>query len=153
MADNLSVQSIDEDAVRKESGPNTSDAVKLLWSALNEEIAARRRTGRDAKEVDEGKIKFTAPTSAQDDYDDERSTILYFTGSTNFNFTGLRNGVEGRRITLFNLGSASITLKHNASSQTANRLFLSSGADKTLSQGLSIMFGYINAGWRELKWV
>jgi len=42
--------------------------------------------------------------------------------------------VDGRMIRLVNVGTATVTLKHNSASSTAaNRMFVSSGADKALA--------------------
>jgi hypothetical protein len=151
VAENLSIESPDFEAIRKEAGITTSDAVQLLWEVLNYEIAQRRKTVRDAKEVDEGKVSVYAQTANTDNYDDQRASIIEFTGSASINFTGIRNGIEGRRITLHNIGTGTITLKHNTTSDSANRLFNDTGADKSLTQNSSIVYLYLNGSWKELN--
>lgn len=152
MADNLVIESPDFERIKKESGFATSDAMRLLWFALNNEIAERRTTTRDAKDVDEGRVKSDAPTTQQNDYDSGRVTTVYFTGASAWTLTGLRNGLEGRRIELHNIGAGNVTLANNsASSQTTNRLLMSTGANKILVTDTSTIFTYLSGRWRELK--
>ena len=151
MADNLVIESPDFDKIRKEAGYATEDAVKLLWYALNNESSLRRQGVRNASEVLEGKVKSAAPSANQDNYDDERCLVLLFTGSTSFNLTGIRNGIEGRVIFIHNIGTGTVTLKHNTTSDTANRLNLDTGADKSLVTNSSIIFLYVNGVWKELN--
>lgn len=151
MSENLVIESPDFPEIEKKAGGATRDAVNLLWSVLNQEILLRRKTVRDAKNTLEVKISNAAPVANQDNFDSDRSSIYYFTGSTNFNLTGLRNGVEGSIVFLHNIGTATITLVHNATSDAANRLLLSTAANKSLTTNTSTLFLYINSRWREFK--
>jgi hypothetical protein len=151
MSENLSISSPDFDLIEKEAGVATRNAVNTLWFSLNQEISLRRKTVRDAKQTLEVKASNAAPTTNQDNFDTDRSTIYYFTGSTNFNLTGIRNGVEGAIIVLHNIGTATITIKHNVTSDASNRLLTSTSADKSLTTNQSIMFMYLNTRWREYK--
>jgi hypothetical protein len=154
VAENLVIESPEFDEIEHEAGSSTRNAVYLLWAALNNEIAVRRRTVRDAKEVDEGKLLSLAPTAQQDNLDTQRSTIVLFTGASNFSLTGIRNGIEGQRLVLFNVGTATITLEEaHASSDVSNRLALDTGADKTLGQNAAITLLYLNSKWREANWL
>lgn len=152
MADNLSIESPDFDKIRKESGYNTSDAIKLLWYALNNEIDLRRQTVKVASDTDSGKILTDSPSTSQNNYDTMSATTVYFTGGTAFDLSGFRNPVEGRRVMVHNIGVGTVTLKHNSSSSdTPNRFILSSGADQSLTTNTSALFTYMNSLWREFK--
>lgn len=151
MSENLVIESPDFDEIEKKSGRATRDAITLLWTVLNQEIMLRRKTVRDAKQTFEVKIGTSAPGAGQDNFDTERSTIWYFTGAVAFNLTGIRNGVEGAIVILHNTGAATVTLKHNVTSDLPNRLLMSTAADKALTTNQSTMFLYLNARWREFK--
>lgn len=152
MSDNLVIESPDFDAIEKKAGYATRNAVTLLWEVLNQEIKLRRQTVRDAKQTFETKITSAAPTVQQDNFDTDRSTIYYFTGAGAWTLTGLRNGVEGAMKFLHNTGAGTVTIANNsASSDLSNRLLTSTGANKSLTTDLSILFLYINSRWREFK--
>lgn len=154
MSDNLVIESPDFDEIDSETGYATRNAVNLLWLALNNEILLRRKTVRDAKEVDEGKVFVIGPTATTNNLDIERSSTVKFNGTTNFSLTGIRNGIEGQRVVLFNINTASITLEHNdAGSDASNRIILDTGADKTLGQNAAIMLIYLDSRWREANWL
>lgn len=154
MADNLVIESLDFDEIEDEAGSTTRNAVYLLWLALNNEIALRRKTVKDAKDVDEGKVFSIAPTARVDNLDTERSTVVQFTGTTNFSLTGIRNGVEGQRLVLFNNNTATITLEQDdANSFAENRMLFDTGADKTLAQNAATMLIYLASRWREANWL
>lgn len=151
MAENLTIASPDLDEIRKEAGTATENAVNLLWRVLNQEIRDRRRTVRIAAETDSGKVLISTATTDQSNFDSKDATTIQFTGGSAFNFSGIRSGTAGRRILVHNLGAGTITLKHNATSDAANRFFLDTGADKSLVQNASIVFIYLNGGWREMN--
>ena len=154
MSDNLVIESPDFDEIHKRAGYATRDAINLLWLSLNNEIKLRRLGVRDAKNVDEGKIFFTAPTATTNNLDTERSSTVLFTGTTNFSLTGIRNGIEGQRLLLFNVNTAAITLEQNhASSDEINRMLFGSGADMSLTQDTALMLIYLNSRWREANWL
>lgn len=61
MSDNLVIESPDFDQIIKESGDFTSDAIKLLWYSLNNEILLRRKLGRiNWEDVSHGSLTFGA---------------------------------------------------------------------------------------------
>ena len=154
MSENLVITSPDFDEIEKKAGAATRDAVNLLWSVLNKEISLRRQTVRDAKQTLEVKTLNAAPTSQQDNFNTDRATIYYFTGSTNFNFTGIRNGIEGALVLLHNIGTATITIKNaSGSSDAANQILTVTGADKSLTTSKSILLAYINSRWREQSFI
>jgi hypothetical protein len=151
MADNLSVESPEFDRIRKETGNATEDAIKLLWYALNSEIDLRRQTVRIAKDTDSGKVLAYAPGASMDNFDTQGATTVYFIGGSAQNLTGVRNGVEGRRVMFHNLQAGTITVKNSATSDAANQFVTSSGGDKSMTTGTSFFSTYINGKWREFK--
>ena len=151
MAENLSIASPDLDEIRKEAGTSTMNAVNLLWRVLNQEIAERRRGVRAARERAQKKIFVSGATTNQDNFDVDFATILEFTGGSAFNLTGVRNGTEGQILFIHNLGAGTVTLVHNATSDASNRLFLDTGANKSLVQNASIVFLYLNGSWKEMN--
>lgn len=151
MSTNLFIESPDFDLIRKQSGYAVEDAVRLLWSTLNEEIRLRRLTVRQATEKISGKVKVDSTTSNQNNYDTEESQTVYFTGGSACDVTGVRNGVEGRVVIFTVLGTGTFTFKNNsASSDTTNKILMSAGADKAVATNKSIVLQYLNARWREL---
>ena len=151
MAENLSIASPDLDEIRKEAGVATENAVNLLWRVLNQEIRDRRRSVRVVSETDQGKVFISGATTNQDNFDVKDAAFVQFTGGSAFNLTGVRNGSNGQRLTIHNLGAGTITLVHNATSDVANRLHLDTSANKSLVQSASIVFLYLNGGWREMN--
>jgi hypothetical protein len=150
MAENLSIESPDFDRIKKESGPSTRDAVQLLWFVANGEGAERRRGVRAAQEEDLKKTKSDAPTTDQHNYDTEGSPIIVFVGSTSFNLTGIRNGLQGMGRTIHNLGTGTITLKHeSALSDATNRLDTNLDADVPIPTGQCARLRYLNSRWRQ----
>lgn len=152
MAENLVIEAPDFAEIEKKAGRASRDAINLLWSVLNQEIITRRKTVRDAKDTLETKISNAAPTVQQDNFNTERSTVYFFTGAVNFTLTGIRNGVEGAILFIHNIGAATVTLANNSgASDAANRMILSTGANKSLLTDTSTCFLYINGRWREFK--
>ena len=154
MASNLTIESLDFDQIEHDAKSATRNGLYLIWLALNNEIKLRRQLIKDTKDTDEGKIFSTSPTAQVDNLDVERSATVLFEGTTNFTLTGIRNGVEGQRLILFNNNTATITLGHdNAGSDAANRMLLDTGANKTLAQNAAIMLLYLASRWREANWL
>ena len=150
MASNLAVESPDFDQIRKESGLITSNAVKLLWEVLNYEIAQRRTGVREATNRLQGRATADAPTAAEDNLDTEGSMLWWYNTSSSVNLTGLRHGVEGRIVFFHNIGSGTITFKHqNAGSAAENRIVTNDAGDLTLATNESAILMYVNSRWRE----
>jgi hypothetical protein len=80
MAENQTIEAPDFDKIKKEAGPNTRDAIQLLWYVANNESAERRRGVRAAQEESLRKVKSDAPTANQNNYDTEGSPLVEFTG-------------------------------------------------------------------------
>ena len=153
MSTNLAVVSPDFDDIREEAGLTTSNAIKLLWEVLNFEILQRRKGINRAINTLQGKITSDTSTANENNLDTLDSLVWWYNTASNINVTGFRNGVAGRVIIVHNVGSGTITFKHNVTSDTANQLVLATGADTAVATGASIIFLYINAKWRELNLV
>lgn len=149
MAENLTVESFDTARIRHEAGPVTSQAVDSIWKLLNEINGRLIRSVRRAQNVDNPAATALAPTSQQDNLNADGVGVLLFTGSTNFTITGIRNGVDGRRILLHNAGTATITLAHaNAGSDTTNRFHNKGGTGVTIAQDQTVTVVYLAGRWR-----
>lgn len=152
MSQNKSIESPNFEKIGKEAGQFTSDAVSLLWSALNETRADLRRTGRVAIETSAPKRLDLSPTGSVDNLDLQGASVVSFVGSSAQNFTGARAPETGKTRLLFVQvsGSATITAKHQVTSETANQLVNSTGADVSLSTGKGIIYAYLASKWREV---
>lgn len=151
MSSNLTIESPDFDYIKKESGVITSDAIKLIWLALNFEIQNRRSTVNAATDRLEGKITSDSSTLSEDNLDVQGSLIWWYNTSSAINVTGIRNGIEGRVVFIHNVGSGTITFKHNTTSDASNRLLLAAAADKAVATNKSIVLMFINSRWREMS--
>jgi len=151
MAENLTVESFDTARIRRESGPVTAQAIESIWKLLNDINGRMLRGVRVAQDLDSPKSASFAPTTQQNDFDANGLGVVYFTGSTNFTLTGIRNGEDGRRVMLHNGGSATIVMAHeNAGSAAANRLTLISGANTNLTANQTAEFVYLGSRWRQV---
>ena len=151
MATNLSIESPNFEKINSEAGQFTSDAVALLWAAYIDTRATQRR---DFNKLNPRLITIT-PTASVDNLDlqgFEPITILSFAGSTAVNFTGMRAPETGKtKIVLVHTnGSGTITHKHNATSETANQLTLSTGADTARATAAGLIYLYLASKWREV---
>lgn len=152
MATNLSIESPNFEKISKEAGQFTSDAISLLWNALNDTRATERRDFREASEKVSPKVLTLAPSANQDDLDLQGASVLSFTGSAGVNVTGFRAPDTGKTRILFCQvnGTGTITFIHNATSETANRLFTSTAADVARATNTGIVFVYLEGRWREV---
>jgi hypothetical protein len=151
MAGNLSIESPNFEKIAEESGQFTSDAVGLLWSALNATRDEARRVERRATEMVAPKILTLSPSASVNDLDLEGASVIHFTGGTQ-NLTGFRAPETGKTRILFvlNSGSGTITAVHEATSESANQLSNASGADVTLATRGGIIYLYLASKWREV---
>jgi hypothetical protein len=150
VSENLSIESPEFDLIKKETGQSTRDGIQLLWTVANEEARQRRRGVRLAQEMSKRKVLSLAPAANQDNLDWDGSGIVLFTGTTSVNLTGLRNGAQGVTVVLHNIGTGTITLKHeSASSEAENRLDTAADADVTLSTGKTVILRHLNGRWRQ----
>lgn len=152
MANNLTIESPDFDHIRQETGVHTMDGIRLLWSVANSEAKDRRIGVRLAIERQEIKTLISSPTVNQNNFDTDYSTTLRFDGASAINITGIKARVEGTRIRVLVLGSATITLMHsNAGSEAANRILLFAAADKAVATNKAVDLEYQSSRWREIS--
>lgn len=152
MAENLVIAAPDFDLVRKETGVETSNAVKLLWSVLNEEILARRRALRDGISKLEGKTLVYATNGNVNNFNTQGALLVVFTTTAAYDITGIRNPIEGRVVFFHHAGTFTITWRHqSASSDAANRVVNKLLADSSMAPDESRVFLYASARWRELS--
>lgn len=152
MSNNLTIESPQFEKIRKEAGQFTYDAINLIWQALNDTRAVERRDFRRASESIEPKVLTIAPAASVNNLDLQGASVLSFTGASAQNLTGFRAPETGRSRILFVQvsGAGTITVKHNVTSETANRISTSTGADIALATGGKIIFAYLEARWRQV---
>ena len=152
MASNLTIEAPNFEKIAKEAGQFTSDAITTLWAALNDTRSDVRVQTRLAKGQIEPGLLSLAPAASTNNLDLGESSIVSFTGSSAQNFTGMKAPETGKaRVVWVQVsGSATITAKHNATSETANQLTNATGADVSLSTGKGIIYAYLASKWREV---
>lgn len=150
---NLTITSPEFDKIKHGDKVATAEAIRLLWFVLNDEAKTRRIGVRTAVERSIRKTLTTAPTTNQNNFPTEGAAVVYFTGSTSFNLTGiLSSGETGGKVVLHNEGSGTITIKHNSGSSDApNRITTQSGGDVSLTTGKTVILHYLGSLWREAK--
>ncbi len=152
MATNLTIEAPNFEKIRKESGQFTHDAIRLLWAAFNDTRDTERRDFRLASEQVAPKVLHLSPSGSTDNLDLDGSSVVSFEGGSGQNLTGIRAPETGKtRIAFIHInGAGTITCKHNATSETANQLVLSTGADTARATNTGIIFVYLQAKWREV---
>lgn len=152
MANNLTIESPNFEKISSEAGQFTADAIAILWAALNDTRRSERVDFRRASERLEPKVLAISPTASVDNLDLQGASILHFAGSTAVNFTGMRAPETGKSRVVFVLvtGSATITAKQAVTSESANQLSNTSGADVALATGAGIVYVYLSGKWREV---
>lgn len=156
MANNLTIESLDFDGIRKGNAQTTGDAVEFLWMTLNDESRQRRRGVKLAVDRSERAVLELAPAAGQNNLDIGNVSILDFTGATSVNVTGLLapSAYVARRVLLFVTGTGTITLKHeSASSEALNRILTFSTGDLALATNKCVELIYLSGRWRELDYV
>jgi len=152
MAVNQTVESPNFDKIASEAGQVTSDAINLLWLAINDSRATERRNARLNQERVYPKVLVMVPTATVTDLDLQGASVLSFTGTTAVNVTGfIAPETNQTRIVFCQVsGSATITFQNAVTSQTANQLVLSTGADTARATNTGIVFAYLASKWREV---
>lgn len=152
MANNLTIESPNFEKISSEAGQFTSDAISLLWAALNDTRSVERRDFRRVSERMEPKVLTLAPSASVDNLDLQGASILHFTGANNVNFTGMRAPETGysRVVLVQSGGSGTITAKHNVTSEMANQLTNATGLDYSMTTGKGIIYAYLSSKWREV---
>jgi hypothetical protein len=90
-------------------------------------------------------------TANQNDYNPGTGVYFRLSSDASRDITGIANGVDGRRITLVNVGTNDIVLKNNdAGSTAANRLLTGTGADVTLGadDSAELIYDATTSRWR-----
>lgn len=139
--------------INKEAGQFTSDAISLLWNALNDTRATERRDVRQLNESLAPKVKTIAAAASVNDLDAEGASIVSFTGGTAQNFTGIRAPETGRSRVMFIQvnGAGTITIKNSATSQAGNQFVTNTGADVAKATGTGCVFVYLEGKWRQVS--
>lgn len=150
MAENLSIESPDFDRIRKGDDGATTDAIRLLWLVLNEEMKLRRQGDRRIEERLSPKVLSLAPTSNQNNVDTQGAGLILYTGASSINITGYRSREEGDILFVHVAGAGTITHQHqNASSDAGNRMVFQSAGDVARATDKSLILMYLNSRWRE----
>lgn len=152
MATNQSVEAPNYEKISKEAGQFTSDAIALLWAAINDTRDSQRRGLRENSEKVGPKVLSLAPAGNQDNLDIEGSSVVSFTGAASVNITGFRAPDTGKTRILFCQvnGAGTITFIHAATSETVNQIVLSTGANTARATNTGIVFAYLESRWREV---
>lgn len=152
MASNQTIESPNLEKIGSEAGQFTSDAIGTLWIALNDTRKTERVDFRLAKDIIAPKVIAIAPSASVDNLDLSGASVVQFTGSSAVNFTGMLAPETGKtRIVIVHVtGSATITAKHNVTSEATNRLSNSTAADVALATGASAIYIYLSSLWRQI---
>lgn len=151
MASNLVIQSPDFDNIRKGRGDAVEGGIKLVWYAINELSRSTSIADKTNKDILSPLVLSAGPTTTQNNYDAKGATILLFTGGSAFDFTGIRNPVTGQIKILVNLGAGTMTVKHELTSDTGNRIDTAASADKNVATNQMMILIYLNSRWREVS--
>ena len=151
MSINQTVESPNFEKIGEEAGQFTSDAISLLWAAINDTRATERRGFRRSSEILAPKVLLMSPSANQDNLDTEGSSVVSFTGAAAVNVTGFRAPETGQARILFCQvnGAGTITFKNSATSETQNQIVTSTGADVARATNTGIVFIYLASRWRE----
>ena len=152
MASNLTIESPNFEKITTEAGNFTADAINTLWAALNATRSDLRIQTRLAKsQIEPGVLSVTAAASVNN-LDLSESSVVSFIGGSAQNFTGMKapETLKARVVWVQSSGAGTITVKHNATSETANQLTMATGADYSMTTGKGIIFVYLASKWREV---
>ncbi len=152
MSSNLTIESPNFDKINKESGQFTTDAVSLLWSALNDTRKVDRVGNRLATEMIAPKVIQVSAAASVNNLDLQGGSVVEFTGGSAQNLTGFRAPEPGktRLVIVYVSGAGTITTKHQATSETGNQLFNAAAGDVVLTTGLSAGYLYLSGKWRQV---
>lgn len=152
MAINQTIESPNFEKINKEAGQFTSDAISLLWNAINDTRKTERMDFRRVSERMEPKVLTIDAGASVDNLDLDGASVISFIGASAQNFTGMRAPEPGKsRVVLVQVsGAGTITAKHNATSSTENQLVNTLGVDKALATNAGIVYVYTAAKWRQV---
>ena len=122
MSSNLTIESPNFDKINKEAGQFTSDAVSLLWAALNDTRATERRGHRLSVEQLAPKVIQVSAAASVNNLDLQGGSVVEFTGGSSQNLTGFRAPDTGRTrlVVVYVSGAGTITTKHLVTPETGN---------------------------------
>lgn len=152
MASNLTIESPNFEKIGKEAGQFTSDAVSLLWSALNDTRKSERVDFRRSKDIMAPKVLTLQAAASVDNLDLSGCSVVSFTGASAQNFTGMRAPDTGdtRIVVIHVSGAGTITVKHNLTSDSVNRFFNNPAADRALATNGVAVYIYLASLWRQV---
>jgi hypothetical protein len=152
VANNLTIESPNFEKISKKAGQETADGINTLWGAYNDTRATLRSVARLSEELIRAKPLEVAAAASVDNLGIKDYSIVVFTGASGQNCTGFLAPETGQTKVLLVLvtGAGTITFKHNATSDSVNRLVNATGADVTRGTNQGIVYVYIGAKWREV---
>lgn len=152
MAINQTVEAPNFEKIADEAGQFTSDAVNLLWAAINDTRASARRDTRVSQDMLQPKVLRLSPSASVNNLDLQGCSTVSFVGGSAQDFTGLRAPETGssRLVFIQVIGAGTITLKNNATSDTVNRILTNTGADVALTTNLGAILVYLDDRWRQV---
>lgn len=143
---------LDYGTIEQETGLTTSSSIQTLWKWVQNGIIDEARSVQIAKDILEPKVLVLSASASVDNLDLKGSSVVHFTGASAQNFTGMVAPAPNKaRVVIVHVsGAGTITLKHNVTSTSTNRLSLITGADTALATGKSAIFIYLSGLWRQV---
>src|SRR5262245_43521206 len=96
MSNNLTIESPNFEKINSESGQFTSDAIALLWAAINDTRKTERIDFRRASDQLRPKVLTLNPSASTDNLDLQGCSVVSFVGTTAQNLTGFRAPETGK---------------------------------------------------------
>lgn len=140
-------------AVRRGDNHATEGAIKQLYLGQLADSRSLRVLGLRGLNQITAKVLSLAPTVDLDNQQWAGFGVVAFTGTTAVNVSGFQapETDETAALVLYVVGSGTITLEHEASSEALNRITTSTGANKARTTGTATILVYIAGRWRELS--
>lgn len=141
----------DIDYIARGNTRKTAEGINTLWLGLNGIIAAEGQDYLVLRNTLNPKVLSSAPTTQQDDFDSQGSSVLQFTGASAWTLTGVRAGLA-ILLLVVNTGSGTLTMKHqSAASAAGNRFSFQAAADKTVATNKAVLLCYLSSQWQEVS--
>lgn len=153
MADSFNFEAPDFPSINQVMPAPAAQGLYRVWLAAVEGLKRLRASIQVAKDRIEPLLFTKAHTVNMNNLDIGAASVLQFTGSAAVDLTGIVAPETGKNriLFLYNLGSGTVTLKHNSgSSATAHQLFCITAADFSLANGVGAIFVYFNK-WYQVK--
>lgn len=137
------------DKIRGETGTFTADGIQALWTTISQESLDRSNQVRITQDRLEPKVKEITTTAT--DLNLEGASIVHVTSGT-FNVSGFKAPSPGksRIVVLYNSGAGTVTIKHNATSATANQITATGSADYSVPPNGGTIFVYLASKWKQV---